>query len=238
MDARGGGVTIRAVIFDLDGTIADSIDLFYGFSCDVADDLGLPRPSRDAVLDLMRSGRSALTDLLPDSIPSERVHAAFATRGPIWLQRYFDETGPIPGSLNALRALHGSGCRLGIATSSSRDVPFLARWGVRDLFAAVVGREDVTRRKPAPDVIVHCLDRIGAPAAEAVYVGDSPIDIQAGKAAGVATVGVLSGTSPKTVLAAEQPDAILDSIANLSQLLEQWRVESGGRGLRGLGVDG
>jgi len=218
----GGDVTIRTVILDLDGTIADSIDFFYSFSCDVARDLGLPPPDRDAVLELMGSGRSALTHLLPDTVSRERINAAFAARGPIWLRRYFDETSPIPGGLEALRTLHENGRRLGIATSSSRDVPFLARWGVRELFAAIVGREDVPRRKPAPDVIVQCLDRMGETAAGAVYVGDSPIDIQAGKAAGVATVGVLSGASPRAVLAAEQPDAILESIATLSQWLEQW----------------
>ena len=223
MVPRGGIVIIRAVIFDLDGTIADSIDLFYGFSCEVADDLGLSRPNRDAVLDLMRTGRSALTHLLPDSIASERVNAAFAARGPVWLQRYFDETAPVPGSLDALRALHRSGRQLGIATSSSRDVPFLARWGVRDLFAAVVGREDVERRKPAPDVIVRCLDQMAVIPADAIYVGDSPIDIQAGKAAGVATVGVLSGTSSRAVLAADQPDAIVDSVAGLLALLDAWQ---------------
>ncbi|HVN86909.1 MAG TPA: HAD family hydrolase [Candidatus Binatia bacterium] len=213
---------IRAVIFDLDGTIADSIDLFYGFACDVAADLGLAAPDREAVLDLMRTGRSTLTHLVPAEIPPDRVNAAFAARGAEWLRRYFEHTTPIPGSLDALHAVHRTGRSLGIATSSSRDVPFLARWGVRDLFSAIVGREDVERRKPAPDVIVECLQRLTVAPAEAIYVGDSPIDVQAGKAAGVCTVGVLSGTSPRGVLEGEAPDAVVDSVAELVAWLDQW----------------
>ncbi len=213
---------IQAVIFDLDGTIADSVDLFYGFACDLAIDLGLPRPDRETVYQLMRTGQSTLTHLLPSSIPQERITAAVSTRGPEWLRRYHNETAPIPGSLTALHALHAAGRTLGIATSSGRDVPLLDRWGIRQLFAAVVGREDVTQRKPAPEVVLLCLEQIEAKAENVIYVGDSPIDIRAGKAAGVGTVGVLSGASPRPVLAVEQPDAILPSIAELPDLLASW----------------
>jgi HAD superfamily hydrolase (TIGR01509 family) len=212
-------VKVRAVIFDLDGTLADSVELFYGFACDVAADLQLPQPEREVVYDLMRTGRSTTTHLVPASIPRDRVTAVFAERGRHWSRRYHEETQPITGALAAVRALHTAGLMLGIATSSGRDVQFLARWGVRELFAAVVGREDVVARKPAPDVIVQCLARLGMAPHEAVYVGDSPIDIQAGKAAGVATIGVLSGASPAEILAAEAPDAIVSGVAELPALL-------------------
>lgn len=214
-------MTVRGIIFDLDGTIADSIELFYGFACEVAADLELPAPERETVLELMRTGRSTLTHLLPASLPPDRVSAALGARAPQWLRRYHEETDPIPGSLAALRRLHARGCALGIATSSGRDAPFLHRWGVRELFVAVIGREDVEQRKPAPDVILRCLERLEVPGSQVVYVGDSPIDIEAGKAAGVATVGVLSGASPREVLAAQRPDAILDSIVELPDLLQR-----------------
>lgn len=219
MVAAGRRVKIRAVIFDLDGTIADSVELFYGFACEVAVDLELPPPEREDVFALMRTGRSTLTHLVPATISPARVNAAFSARGAQWLRRYHDETDPIPGSVETLRRLHASGRVLGIATSSGRDVPFLQRWGVRELFSAIVGREDVEQRKPAPEVVLRCLERLEVQSEQAIYVGDSPIDIQAGRAAGVATVGVLSGASPQPVLAAEGPDAILASIAELPELL-------------------
>jgi HAD superfamily hydrolase (TIGR01509 family) len=183
---------------------------------------------------------------VPATISAERVEAAFSARGAQWLRRYHDETDPIPGSVETLRELHASGRILGIATSSGRDVPFLRRWGVRELFSAIVGREDVEQRKPAPDVVLRCLDRLDVQSQEAIYVGDSPIDIQAGRAAGVATVGVLTGASPRSVLAAEGPDAVLSSIAELPRLgqakLTAYGIEAESTGLRavveeiGLGI--
>ncbi|MBI4518344.1 MAG: HAD family hydrolase [Deltaproteobacteria bacterium] len=219
MEAGDSRLTIRAVIFDLDGTIADSVELFYGFACEIATDLDLPPPEREAVYELMRTGRSNFTQLLPGDVPQETINAAFAARGPQWLRRYHEDTRPIPGSVEALRTIHKTGLMLGIATSSGRDVPFLQRWGVRSLFAAIVGREDVVQRKPAPEVIIRCLDQMAATPSEVIYVGDSPIDIQAGKAAGVGTVGVLSGTSSRAVLAVERPDAIVQSLIELPDLL-------------------
>ena len=97
--------------------------------------------------------------------------------------------------------------------------PSLDRWGVRHLFSGIVGREDVEIRKPHPEPIHKCLGHLGLAPQETVYIGDSPIDIQAGKAAGVYTIGVLTGTSPRDVLHLESPDHILDTVAGLHSLL-------------------
>jgi phosphoglycolate phosphatase-like HAD superfamily hydrolase len=88
------------------------------------------------------------------------------------------------------------------------------------VFHTVIGREDHTHRKPHPEAVLNCLNGLGVPAEDAIYVGDSPIDIEAGRRAGVRTVGVLTGTSDRAVLAAVEPDHILDSAADLLSLLE------------------
>ena len=87
------------------------------------------------------------------------------------------------------------------------------------LFNGIVGREDVTHRKPHPEPVLKCLEHLRLAPHQAVYIGDSPIDIQAGKAAGVVTVGVLTGTSTDAVMRQEQADYILPSIAELPRLL-------------------
>jgi HAD superfamily hydrolase (TIGR01509 family) len=136
-----------------------------------------------------------------------------------WMRRYHDETEAIPGSVALLHDLHSRGLRLGIATSSGRALPFLDRWGVRRLFSGIVGREDVEIRKPHPEPVLKCIGHLGLDPSGVVYVGDSPIDIRAGKAAGSYTVGVLTGTSPHAVLQLEVPDHILSSVADLPPLL-------------------
>jgi HAD superfamily hydrolase (TIGR01509 family) len=123
------------------------------------------------------------------------------------------------GCVDLLHALHARGTRLGIATSSGRALPYLDHWGVRAVFDAIVGREDVRHRKPHPEVVLRCVEKLGLEPADAAYVGDSPIDIEAGRAAGVHTIGVLTGTSSREVLAAVGPDHLLESAVELLDLL-------------------
>ncbi len=138
-----------------------------------------------------------------------------------WMHRYHHETEAIPGSIELLHDLHAQGLRLGIATSSGRALPFLDRWGVRHVFRGIVGREDVESRKPHPEPILKCLSHLALDPHEVTYVGDSIVDIRAGKAAGVSTVGVLTGTSTQAILHDEEPDHILDSVAALLHILEK-----------------
>jgi HAD superfamily hydrolase (TIGR01509 family) len=170
----------------------------------------------------MRVGdNSPLEKLFPPDYPDAvgTMKRIFDDRMAEWMRRYHDETIAIPGSIELLHDLHACGFRLGIATSSGRALPFLDRWGVRQLFDGIVGREDVEIRKPHPEPVLKCLGHLGLAPQETVYIGDSPIDIQAGKAAGSYTIGVLTGTSPQHILHLESPDHILPSVAGLSSIL-------------------
>jgi len=213
---------IKGVIFDVDGTIADSVGFFYEIALEVLSIAGVPPVEKERVYALMRVGdNSPLEKLFPPDYPDavRTMKRIFDDRMAEWMRRYHDETIAIPGSIELLHDLHACGFRLGIATSSGRALPFLDRWGVRQLFDGIVGREDVEIRKPHPEPVLKCLGHLGLAPQETVYIGDSPIDIQAGKAAGSYTIGVLTGTSPQHILHLESPDHILPSVAGLSSIL-------------------
>src|SRR5437667_13125 len=163
----------------------------------------------------------ALEKLFPPGYhdPTATLKRIVDSRMNEWMRRYHHDTAAIPGSIELLHDLHARGLRLGIATSSGRALPFLDRWGVRRLFSGIVGREDVETRKPHPEPVLKCLGHLGLDPHEVAYIGDSPIDIRAGKAAGSYTVGVLTGTSPRDVLHVEGPDHILESVAGLCKIL-------------------
>jgi HAD superfamily hydrolase (TIGR01509 family) len=210
------------VIFDVDGTLADSLEYYYGMACDFVELAGAPPVSRERVFDLMGRGeRDLLRKLFPPDFPDLDTALARVVRERlgVWLRRMSEETEPLDGCVDLLLRLHAGGWRLGIATSSARSLPFLDRWGVRHVFDSIVGREDVSQRKPHPESILRCVSELGVEAADAVYVGDSPIDIEAGRAAGVHTIGVLTGTSSRDMLAAASPDYILESAPDLEGLL-------------------
>ena len=217
-----GRLRVQGILFDVDGTLAGSVELFYEVALEVLHLAGLPPRPRDEVYALMRVGHpSPLEQLFPSDYPdvAATVRRIQDSRMDEWLRRYHEETEAIPGSVALLHDLHGRGFRLGIATSSGRALPFLDTWGVRHLFGAIVGREDVQHHKPHPEPLVACLSALHLDPGAAVYVGDSPIDIQAGKAAGLPTVGVLTGTSTAAILHREGADYVLPSVAALPGLL-------------------
>jgi HAD superfamily hydrolase (TIGR01509 family) len=213
---------VQGVIFDVDGTLADSVGFFYEIALEVLELADAPPVPKERVYELMRLGDAApLEKLFPPDYPdpAATLKRIVDSRMNEWMRRYHHETEAIPGSLDLLHDLHARGLRLGIATSSGRALPFLDRWGVRHLFSGIVGREDVAIRKPHPEPVLKCLGHLGLSPREVVYVGDSPIDIRAGRAAGSYTVGVLTGTSPHEVLQGEGPDHILESVAHLHRVL-------------------
>jgi HAD superfamily hydrolase (TIGR01509 family) len=220
--ASGRLGSVRAVIFDLDGTLADSMEYYHWLACDLVEHAGAPPVSRERVHELMGQGDSEiLRKLLPPDFPDPEptIQRVLAERARHWM-RAGEEIEPLPGCLELIRALHARPCSLGIASSSGRAGAHLERWGVHELFGAIVGREDVSQRKPHPEPVLLCASRLGLEPAEAVYVGDSPVDIEAGQAAGMRTIGVLTGTSTRERLTPLDPDHILESAIELLDLLD------------------
>ena len=215
-------INAKGIIFDVDGTLASSVEFFYEIALEVLQLANIPPVPRDTVYALMRGGdESPLQKLFPADHPNPEgtIKEITDSRMEEWLRRYHEETQAVPGSIEVLHDLHQKGFQLGIATSSGRALPFLDTWGVRHLFHGIIGREDVERRKPHPEPVFKCLEQLHLNSQDALYIGDSPIDIQAGKAAGVLTIGVLTGTSTDAVMQEEQADYILPSVAELPRLL-------------------
>ena len=83
----------------------------------------------------------------------------------------------------------------------------------------VIAIEDSPRRKPAPDPLLECARRLNVAPEQCIYVGDSRVDIRAGTAAGMMTIGVLSGLDNYATLRREHPTMILDSVSDIKKLL-------------------
>jgi phosphoglycolate phosphatase len=122
-----------------------------------------------------------------------------------------------PGVAETLDALHKAGKRLAICSNKpvafTRDL--LDAFGVAGRFSAVVGPEDVPRPKPAPDMLLVGLQRLGVRPGQALYVGDMTVDIQTARAAGVRVWVVPTGSDDRATLAAAHPDRLLDAFADL-----------------------
>ena len=132
------------------------------------------------------------------------------------------------GMDDLLRALRVAGRRLGIVTSKSRDTTGMAfaALGLEHYFEVVITASDSQEHKPSPVPICLCLERLGVEPGGAIYVGDSPFDIQAGRAAGVSTAAVAWGVFGAEALLQSGPDYWVDDTGALLRLClhgEGWR---------------
>jgi pyrophosphatase PpaX len=125
--------------------------------------------------------------------------------------------------LDLLPVLRERGHRLGIVTAKRRvtaELAFARFPLLAELTEVLVGGDDTARHKPEPDPLLEALSRLGARAEEAAYVGDSPFDVRAARAAGLLAVAVgWGGIHPDERLLAEQPDALVHEPDELLDLL-------------------
>ncbi len=212
------------VLFDLDGTVVDTVEL------------------------IVRSFRHAVRTVLGEDLPDEVITAGVGQPLMTQMERLSKERArelydvyreynhrchdelirSYDGIAEALQALKAAGRRLGIVTSKSRDTTQMAfdAVGIGPLFDVVVTASDTAVHKPAPDPVLLCLERLAAAggarapqtAGRPIYIGDSPVDVRAGKAAGVATAAVAWGVFGREALLAAGPDYWLERPADLVAL--------------------
>ena len=211
---------IRDLIFDFDGTLADTSLGIVRCTQETLRQMGLPASTPERIC-------ATIGLPLPDCFargtdtPPERVDEACAT-----YRRLFDDIAVpciilFPGVAETLAELRSRGFRMSIATSrGSRSLRMLlGRMGVADDFCAMAASDTVVRHKPAPDPALSVLAQTGGLAAESVVIGDTVFDIQMGQAAGCRTCGVTWGNQDRAQLQTAAPDWILDRIEELPGIL-------------------
>jgi len=211
------------VIFDFDGTIIDSMGSIYRILKELTRKHNLIEIEAPLLGELSgKPLREILMSRNPKIDPSlsRKMEKELFER---YIKVCTDKCPPFPKVKETLETLRSRGIRLGVVTSTPREPlhSSLDSSGLKDSFDVILAREDVEQPKPAPEGILKALELLHAKADETLYVGDSPVDIAAGKAAGVRTVAVLTGLCPRACLEAERPDAVLRDLSYLPDYIEK-----------------
>jgi len=209
------------IIFDLDGTLADTAeDVRYCANITLRE-MGLseinleqakraigPGPDNFARITLPLDRQ----DLYPEFI--QRFRAYYA-------QHYLRQTRLFPGVPELLERLNGH--KLVVATNKplgfSRQI--LTGLGILQRFQLVIGPEEVTQLKPHPEMIEKAIERVGGTKEKTLMVGDTDNDVRSAKAAGVKICAVTYGYSPAEVLRQEKPDYMIDHPRQLLSILDE-----------------
>lgn len=205
---------IRAVLFDFDGTLADSYRSITASVNHVRALRGLPPLMVEEVRPKVGRG---LPSLLQSCVPGSEFDldaSRYREHHPTVL---VSGTTLLPGAVELLCHLHERGLKLGVCSNKPR--PFtqllLRTLTIADYFSLVLGPEDVAHPKPAPEMLIEAKARLGLPGDEVLYVGDMTVDITTARGAGVPVWVVATGSDTAADLLAAFPDRFFENLADL-----------------------
>lgn len=184
-------------IFDLDGTLLDTLgDLAASVNYALRAH-GMPEHSIDDVRRFVGNGvRKLMERAVPDGAGNPRFDETFATFRQYYMAHSLDTTRPYEGIPETLAALKARGCHLAVVSNKMMAATQeLCHHFFPDTIEVVIGEDEAAgiRRKPAPDTVFAALKTLGVGKEDAVYVGDSDVDIQTARNAGLPCISVLWG---------------------------------------------
>lgn len=200
----------KAVIFDLDGTLLNTLGDLTGAVNHALTAHGFPAHTEGEVRSFVGDGvRQLIARACPPGTDEETQAAVLADYLPHYAAHNMDGTAPYPGVMALLTALKEAGYRLGVVSNKhDAGVQTLCAHFFGDLLEVAVGGGNARPLKPAPDGVLYALSRMGVSPQNAWYVGDSAVDVKTAHAAGVRSVAVTWGFQDRPRLAAQNPTVL------------------------------
>jgi HAD superfamily hydrolase (TIGR01509 family) len=206
-------------LFDLDGTIADTLPLIYeAFDAAFVPVLG----SGFSAAEIRAMFGPPDHQIIRNQLVESQAEAAISRFNTHYQDRHDDLVSAFPGIAELIQECADAGIRMGVITGKSRLTALITldRLGLRNAFEAIYAGDDVERQKPDPEALVLALRDLSAGStSRTVMIGDSAADVVAGKAIGMATIGVTWGSPDHHELVAADPDHIVSTVAELGALL-------------------
>ena len=214
------------VLIDLDGTLVDSVpDLAISVDKTMRD-LGLPEHGEAKVRLWVGNGverlvKRSLTEELYAEPDPEQYEKAYS----VFFEHYTEANGKhsclFPGVKEGLIALKNKGFKLGCVTNKAESftLPLLETLGIRDFFGVVVSGDTLPYKKPRPEPLLHAAEFFGAKPEVCLMIGDSMHDVEAARNAGFEVVCVTYGYNHGIDIRDAKPDAVIDRIDELANLL-------------------
>ena len=208
----------KLIIFDFDGTLADTREIIVRTNQEVQRRMGYPITDEAGIMATVGLVlKECILQMYPD-LPYDEI--------PAWIAMYREVFDSLKGTIipklfphvkDTLETLYEQGCTISVASSrGNRSLnDFLREMGIAPYISYVLGAEDVKLSKPDPEPVLKTLRDLDFPASDAIVVGDMPVDIQMGRGAGTKTCGVSYGNSGRDALVKSGADFIIDDFREL-----------------------
>ncbi|MHC4777024.1 MAG: HAD family hydrolase [Planctomycetota bacterium] len=212
---------VKAVLFDLDGTLIDSSE---DIAFSVQESLricGHEVPSRAEIMPYMGSPLGETMKDLDPGLTDEDVESVFSAFRQHYPRHWLEHTAPYEGVMDTLPELAKTFTLAVVTTKRQVQADGLtAELGMEDFFAHIQGWSEGLRHKPDPDLILKTVEALNVSPGDAVMVGDTFRDVLAGKNAGCRTIAVTYGVGTEAELSELNPDGLARSFAEVADLLD------------------
>lgn len=212
----------QTVLFDMDGTVLDTLHDLWASTNAVLRELGYPERTLGEIRSWVGNGaENQIRRALPEDADERTLADALARYRTHYAAHCRDRTAPYDGIMPALRALRAAGKELAVVSNKpDAAVKLLSEEHFAGLIRVAIGETPERRRKPAPDTVLAALKALGAPGDGAVYVGDSEVDVETARNAGLPLIAVSWGFRTRETLERAGAAVIIDDPKELVRLCE------------------
>lgn len=212
----------KAVLYDMDGTVLDTLaDLTDAVNVSLRR-FGLPEQPAMHVRDVLGNGaRRLIMGCLPEGTDEKTVDAVLEFYKPYYDAHCREKTAPYPGITELMQRLRDAGVKQAVVSNKPDGaVKELAELFFGGLIESAVGESETVRLKPCPDAVLAAAKLMGVSKDECVYVGDSEVDIETARRAGMDCISVAWGFRDEDMLRAEGAACIVHSAEELFEALK------------------
>lgn len=212
----------KTVIFDLDGTLLDTLDDLAAATNYALAQHGLPLRTQDEVRWFVGNGiRKLIERALPTGTTAEVQEAVYATFNKYYKQHCNDATQSYAGVKELLAELRSAGCKTAIVSNKADyGVQELVKRYFADNLDAACGERTGIAKKPAPDMLLAVMQQLGAEKSETIYVGDSDTDLETARNAGVPCIGACWGFRGREFLVQHGAEQLAETPGEVLELLK------------------
>lgn len=210
-----------AVIFDLDGTLTDTLEDLRDSVNFALRKLGLPERTLEEIRCFVGNGvRKLIFRSLPDNTLPEVEEECLKVFRAHYLGNSLNKTKPYPGIIDALNKIKAANIPIAVVTNKTQDAASeIVKFFFGEYFDVVIGQIDGMAKKPEPDGVWLALDKLGVGRERAVYIGDSEVDCLTAKNAGVPIIGAAWGFRGRKLLEEMHADMIADNAGEMLKFI-------------------
>lgn len=212
----------KTIIFDLDGTLLNTLDDLTAATNYALAQHQLPARSTDEVRRFIGNGiRRLIERAVPPGTQQSTQEAVFASFNTYYKEHCADSTHPYEGTIKLLEDLRHAGCQTAIVSNKADyGVQALAAQYFAGCLDAACGERAGIARKPAPDMLLAVMQRLAAEPATTIYVGDSDTDLETAKNAGIACLGACWGFRGRAFLEEHGAKLLADNISDVWKMVK------------------